>query len=91
VRLQYCVLCSLDPRPDISATLLYDFLEVAGSALYSHYGQQFQKLLHLICKEYFPKIKQVLLLGLQEMSVGRRSVIIVYNPLRNDRASFELT
>lgn len=53
-----CML-NMDPRPDISATLLFDFLEVAGSALYSHYGQQFQKLLHLICKEYFPKIKQI--------------------------------
>jgi nucleoporin GLE1 len=58
-----CVLHSTDPKPDISATLLFDFLEVAGSAMYSHYGQQFQKLLHLICKEYFPQIEKVLLLG----------------------------
>ncbi|XP_021942051.1 nucleoporin GLE1-like, partial [Zootermopsis nevadensis] len=53
-----CIL-NMDPRPDICATLLYDFLEVAGSAMYSHYGRQFQKLLHLICKEYFPKIEKV--------------------------------
>ncbi|KAJ9592389.1 hypothetical protein L9F63_015957 [Diploptera punctata] len=53
-----CIL-NIDPRPDICATLIYDFLEVAGNSMYAHYGQQFQKLLHLICKEYFPKIEKV--------------------------------
>lgn len=53
-----CML-NMDPKPDICATLLFDFLEVAGSTMYSHYGQQFQKLLHLICKEYFPKIEKI--------------------------------
>jgi hypothetical protein len=60
-----CVLSFTDPKIDISATLLFDFLEVAGSTMYCHYGQQFQKLLHLMCKEYLPKIEKVLLLGKQ--------------------------
>jgi nucleoporin GLE1 len=55
------VLSSADPQVDVSATLLLDFLEVTGNALYCHYGQQFQKLLQLICKEYIPKIEQVIL------------------------------
>jgi nucleoporin GLE1 len=46
-----CML-NMDPKTDIYATLIHDFLQVAGSAMYSHYGQQFQKLLHLILKEY---------------------------------------
>lgn len=52
-------LLNMDPRPDICATLLFDFLEVAGNSMHIHYGQQFQKLLHLICKEYFPKIEKI--------------------------------
>jgi hypothetical protein len=60
-----CVLSFTDPKTDICATLLFDFLEVAGNAMSCHYGRQFQKLIHLICKEYFPKIKKVLLLDKQ--------------------------
>ncbi|PSN53296.1 hypothetical protein C0J52_04659 [Blattella germanica] len=52
-------LLNLDPRPDICATLLYEFLVVAGNSMYAYYGKQFQKLLHLICKEYYPKIEKV--------------------------------
>ncbi|KAG8192692.1 hypothetical protein JTE90_009718 [Oedothorax gibbosus] len=50
---------NLDPRPDITATVLFDFLDVAGHALQRTYGRQFRKILHVLCKEYFPKIKQV--------------------------------
>jgi hypothetical protein len=57
-----CVLSSTDPKVDISATLLLDFLEVTGSSMHWHYDQQFQKLLQLIWQEYFSKIEQVLLL-----------------------------
>jgi nucleoporin GLE1 len=55
------VLSSTDPQVDVSATILLDFLEVTGSALHRHYGQQFQKVLQLICTEYVPKIEQVIL------------------------------
>lgn len=50
---------NLEPRPDISATLIFDFLEITGSAMYQNYGKQFQKILLLICKEYFPRIEKV--------------------------------
>lgn len=50
---------NMDPRPDITATLLYDFLDVTGHALQKAYGKQFKKLLHIICKDFFQKIKQV--------------------------------
>ncbi|XP_076364569.1 gle1 RNA export mediator [Tachypleus tridentatus] len=50
---------NLQPRPDITATLLLDFLEFAGHAMLKAYGQQFQKLLHILCTGYFPKIKKV--------------------------------
>lgn len=54
-------LLNLDPRPDICATLLYDFLEVAGNEMFKAYGEQFKKLLAYICQEYFPKLEKVLL------------------------------
>ncbi|KAK6625387.1 hypothetical protein RUM43_005684 [Polyplax serrata] len=52
-------LLNLDPRPDICATLLYDFLEVAGNDMFKVYGGQFRKLLAYICQEYFPKLEKV--------------------------------
>ncbi|KAL1140345.1 hypothetical protein AAG570_000277 [Ranatra chinensis] len=48
-----------EPRAEISATLLFVMLEVTGNALLKKYRHQFQKLLHLICKSYIPKIDQV--------------------------------
>ncbi|KAG1650873.1 Nucleoporin GLE1 [Nymphon striatum] len=50
---------NLDPRPDITATLLFNFLEVAGHEMSNIYKTQFQKLLHAMCREFFPKIKAV--------------------------------
>lgn len=50
---------NLEPRPDISATLMFDFLEITGSAMYQNYGRQFRKILLLLCKEYFPRIEKV--------------------------------
>ena len=50
---------SLDPRPLITATLLCDFLEVAGSSLLKAYGKQFLKLLMVFATEYIAKIKEV--------------------------------
>ncbi|OWF38806.1 nucleoporin GLE1-like [Mizuhopecten yessoensis] len=47
------------PHPDITATMIYDMLHVAGNALYTRYGKQFQKLLYMLIKEYLPKLKQV--------------------------------
>lgn len=50
---------NLKPQPDICASLLFDFLEVAGNGMATHYGSQFQKLLHITCKEYYPRLKEV--------------------------------
>lgn len=45
-------------EPSLVATLVATFLEVAGWALQRDYGHQFRKLLHCLCKDYFPKLKQ---------------------------------
>lgn len=48
-----------DPLPDITATVLFDFLDMCGHSLHKQYGRQFQKLLRLLCQDYFPKIRAV--------------------------------
>ncbi|XP_078611689.1 uncharacterized protein LOC144882047 [Branchiostoma floridae x Branchiostoma japonicum] len=50
---------NLDPEMDVTATLLYDFLQVAGHALMKTYGKQFHKLLHILCRDYFTQIQAV--------------------------------
>uniref|UniRef100_A0A8C4PY63 mRNA export factor GLE1 n=1 Tax=Eptatretus burgeri TaxID=7764 RepID=A0A8C4PY63_EPTBU len=50
---------NLDPTPELTPTLLFDFLEVTGSAMMLHYKGQFWKLLLLLQKEYFARIKAV--------------------------------
>ncbi|XP_019614919.1 PREDICTED: nucleoporin GLE1-like [Branchiostoma belcheri] len=50
---------NLDPETDVTATLLYDFLQVAGHALMKAYGKQFHKLLHILCRDYFTQIQAV--------------------------------
>nr|CAD7591372.1 unnamed protein product [Timema genevievae] len=53
-----CML-NLEPKPDICATLILDFLEVSGYMMFATYGKVFQKLLHIICKDYFTKIQKI--------------------------------
>ncbi|XP_054289349.1 mRNA export factor Gle1 isoform X2 [Macrosteles quadrilineatus] len=50
---------NLKPRPDISATLILDFLEVTGFLFFRIYGLQFTKLLHVLCADYFPLIEKI--------------------------------
>ena len=50
---------NLPPRAEITATVLFHFLEVVGSAMKQTYGKQFFKMLHLLCTEYFNLIKKV--------------------------------
>eukprot|EP00794_Sanderia_malayensis_P019191 gene19191-21113_t len=52
-------LLNLPPCKTITATVLFDFLEVAGHALFKTYGKQFQKLLKLLCEDVMPKIDAV--------------------------------
>lgn len=49
---------NLEPRP-VTATILFDFLEVAGHAMMKRYGKQFRKLLRILCEEVMPKILEV--------------------------------
>lgn len=50
---------NLEPEPDISATMIFDFLQVAGHAMYRQYQKQFLKHLHILTKEMFVKLKNV--------------------------------
>ncbi|KAM8866300.1 mRNA export factor GLE1 [Synchiropus picturatus] len=50
---------NMEPLADITATLLYDFLEVCGNALMKLYQAQFWKLLLLLKDEFFPRIEAV--------------------------------
>nr|SVE72340.1 EOG090X0755 [Daphnia similis] len=52
-------LLNLSPHNDITAAILVEFLTVAGFAMSKEYGKQFQKILHLICTEYFTMIRNV--------------------------------
>lgn len=50
---------NMQPWPDITATLLFDFLEVTGHAFVKTYGRQFNKLLQVIVTDFVPKLRQV--------------------------------
>ncbi|MEQ2208527.1 hypothetical protein XENOCAPTIV_004911 [Xenoophorus captivus] len=51
---------NMEPLADITATLLFDFLEVCGNALMKQYQGQFWKLILLLKDEYFPRYKLML-------------------------------
>lgn len=50
---------NLEPRVDITATVIFEFLEVIGSSMLSTYGKQFQKLLTYFLNVYMPMIQKV--------------------------------
>lgn len=50
---------NLEPRPDITATVLLDFLRVGGHAMQNAYGRSFQRLLATLVREFLPKIQGV--------------------------------
>ncbi|KAM6169428.1 mRNA export factor GLE1 isoform 2-T2 [Rhynchocyon petersi] len=50
---------NMEPLSDVTATLLYDFLEVCGNALMKQYQVQFWKMLLLIKDDYFPRIEAI--------------------------------
>nr|CAG4638479.1 EOG090X0755 [Cyclestheria hislopi] len=52
-------LLNLPPRAEITVTVIYNILDVAGHAMSQVYGKQFQKLLHILCTNYFSRIQQV--------------------------------
>lgn len=50
---------NMEPELDITATMLFDFLQVAGHLLYNEYRKQFLKLLHILVREVLPKLKNL--------------------------------
>lgn len=50
---------NLEVRETTTATILYDFLEVAGYSLSNSYGMQFTKLLQILCSKIVPKVDQI--------------------------------
>lgn len=58
---QWLAMCLNTPTedPNFAATLICTFLEVAGWTLQRDYGRQFRKMLHVLCKDYFPRLKQL--------------------------------
>ena len=52
-------IANVEPRPDVTATVIGDLLSVAGRELHRTYGRQFIKVIKLIADEYLPLIKAV--------------------------------
>jgi len=50
---------NMQPHTDVTATLLLEVLEVAGSSLLSQYGPQFLKLLRFLHTAYLPLLDNV--------------------------------
>ncbi|NWR55212.1 GLE1 protein, partial [Bucorvus abyssinicus] len=50
---------NIEPLADLTATLLFDFLEVCGNALMKQYEAQFWKTLLLIQDDYIPRIEAI--------------------------------
>uniref|UniRef100_G1Q5K6 mRNA export factor GLE1 n=1 Tax=Myotis lucifugus TaxID=59463 RepID=G1Q5K6_MYOLU len=50
---------NMEPLPDVTATLLLDFLEVCGNALMKQYQAQFWKMMLLIKEDYCPRIEAI--------------------------------
>uniref|UniRef100_A0A8C5P436 mRNA export factor GLE1 n=1 Tax=Jaculus jaculus TaxID=51337 RepID=A0A8C5P436_JACJA len=50
---------NMEPLSDVTATLLFDFLEVCGNALMKQYQAQFWKMILLIKEAYFPRIEAI--------------------------------
>ncbi|XP_077334824.1 mRNA export factor GLE1 [Lithobates pipiens] len=66
---------NLEPVVDITATLLYDFLEVCGNALLKQYQDQFWKLIILLKEELFPRIQMITAEGEMGAVVRLRSFL----------------
>jgi len=50
---------NLEPRETVTATILYDFLEVAGHVLSKNYGKQFKKLLQVLYEKIVPELDDI--------------------------------
>lgn len=50
---------NMEPLPELTATLLYDFLEVCGNALMRQYQLQFWKMILLLKEDYLARIEAI--------------------------------
>ena len=50
---------NIEPRPDVTATVLHEFLSVAGHSLSRTYRRQFVKLVQSVFADYLPRIVAV--------------------------------
>lgn len=50
---------NLDPRLDITATMIHVFLETVGSSMQTVYGKVFQKLMRFIREKYMPMVEKI--------------------------------
>ncbi|XP_061672542.1 mRNA export factor GLE1 isoform X2 [Syngnathoides biaculeatus] len=66
---------NMEPISDITATLLFDFLEVCGHCLLKSYQGQFWKVLLLLKEQYLPRIEAVTSSG-QMGSVSRLKLFL---------------
>ncbi|KAI8749245.1 nucleoporin GLE1 [Biomphalaria glabrata] len=64
---------NLEPHPDITAAAIYDMLAVTGHYLFKQYKVQFIKLLYVLCKSYFPSLKNI---SVTSATVGRLEVFL---------------
>ena len=49
---------NLKPHPSVTATMLFEFIKVAGHLLMERYRKQFQKLLLMLYKDFIPAMGQ---------------------------------
>jgi len=54
---------NVEPRPDVTATVLLEFLSVAGHSLWRTYHRQFVKLVQSMFTDYLPRVAAVSLAG----------------------------
>ncbi|GJQ80834.1 hypothetical protein Trydic_g9420 [Trypoxylus dichotomus] len=50
---------NLEPKSDVTATLIYVFLEIVGAMMQSTYKKEFQKIIKFIIDIYMPMLKKV--------------------------------
>ncbi|CAB4021932.1 nucleoporin GLE1-like [Paramuricea clavata] len=50
---------NLKPHPSVTATMLFEFIKVAGHLLMERYRKQFQKLLLMLYKDFIPAMDKV--------------------------------
>ncbi|NXC44793.1 GLE1 protein, partial [Penelope pileata] len=55
----FAQILNMEPLADVTATLLFDFLEVCGNALMKQYQVQFWKIILLIHEDYIPRIQAI--------------------------------